>query len=286
MYFGFSTFRATHQAPDGQGSGIEPDNSRDKHDDLPLDIAKWRQGSQNDGPVPNMGAIIAAAEAARETSSQRTSKFAAVVFDRRDGSILSVASNQFASGLEMTKEEMAQDRDLKDKSIGHAEERALDTYARDVLRGKAKPVPPEHLGVYATNFCCPRCARKISTTGVGLFVSTTNSLDPDDPSPMFGRFAKNWSTDTMLGKRILESREAELGGPVETVLVSVDSSLEQAAKGRFAWADPNADHFAKVRAQAELQKLGKGGYIPPAANMMAPVANDDRREGPGKGLGR
>ncbi|MEO0393629.1 MAG: hypothetical protein AAF213_10340, partial [Pseudomonadota bacterium] len=260
---------------DGQDNGHGDGHGQD----IP-DVSRWRQGKGD--VVPNMGAIIAAAEAERDNSSQRTSKFAAVVFDRRTGDILSVASNQLASGLEMTKQEMAQDRDLKDKSIGHAEERALDQYAKSVLKGEAKAVPPEHLGVYATNFCCPRCARKISEQGVGLFVSTTNSLDPDDPSPMFGRFAKNWSSDTMLGKRILESRKAEDSGAVETALVTIDSSLKQAAKGRFKWADNTVDHFKKVRAQAELQALGKGGYIPPARKTMAPVANDDRGVNPGK----
>ena len=274
MAFRFLHPLASYQPPDGNAGGLGGDDG-----DVPIDVNRWRQGK--DEPVPNMAAIIAAAEAERPSSSQRTSKFAAVVFDRRNGDILSVASNQLASGLEMTKEEMARDRDLKDKSIGHAEERALDEYARKVLKGEAKPVPPEHLGVYATNFCCPRCARKISAQGVGLFVSTTNSLDPDDPSPMFGRFAKNWSSDTMLGKRILESREEALGGPVETALVTIDSALEQAAKGRFTWADPDQDHFAKVRAQAELQALGRGGYIPPAKTKMSPVANDDRADGPG-----
>lgn len=257
-------------APDGGASG-----SAKRDDDVPVDLDGWRRKKPE--TIPNMSAIIAAAEAERETSSQRTSKFSAVVFDRRNGEILSVASNQFASGVEMSKAEMAQDRDLKDKSVAHAEERALDGYARSVLKGEAPAVPPEHLGVYATNFCCPRCARKISEQGVGLFVSTTNSLDPDDPSPMFGRFAKNWSSDTMLGKRILDSRKPEIGGPVETHLLTLDSSLTQAAKGEFKWADPTVDHFARVRAQAELQALGKGGYIPPAADApakMAPVAND------------
>lgn len=276
MIFGTLAFRAYHQAPDGQGSGVAPDGDGE----VPFDLDKWRREHE---PIPNMAAIIAAAEAERVNSTQRTSKFAAVVFDRRNGQILSVASNQFASGISMSDEEMAADRTRKDKSTAHAEELALDRYTSAVLEGKAPVVPPEHLGVYATNFCCPGCSRKISNMKVGTVVSTTNSLDPQDPSELFGRFAKNWASDSALGEEMLKNRAPEKGGPVEILLVTLDSTLEKAAKGEFRWADMSVDHFAEVRARAELQKLGKGGYIPPASNKMTPVANDDREvPGPGK----
>lgn len=236
----------------------------------PADLSRWRADD-----VPNFQAVVALAEKIRAESSQQTSKFAAVLFDTRTGEILGASANQFASGLAMSNGEMRRDRDLKDKSIAHAEERVLDQYTRRVLNGEAKPVPPQHLGLYATNFCCPRCGRKISEQGIGLFVSTTNSLDTND------RFARNWASDIMLGKQMLDQREARIGGPVRTRLVTLPADPHMAAQGHFNWADMRRDHFTGVRHHAELHKMGKAGYVAPGQGQRPALQQPEGNPGGG-----
>ncbi|MBV6633209.1 MAG: hypothetical protein KI792_09280 [Alphaproteobacteria bacterium] len=251
-----------------------PDGDPPKPDDatpaIGANLARWRaQGGGDTDPIPNMEAIIAAAQEMQPYSSQRTTKVAAVLFDIRTGEILGKAANSFASGIHMTDDEMRADRDRKDKNIAHAEETVLDDFMRRVNNGETPPVPTKYLGVYATHSSCPRCARKISRTGISTFVSTTSSLDVDD------RFARNWAVDIMDGKEILDKREEDLGGPVDVRLVTVDPDPELAAKGKFKWADPRTDHFKPVEEQAARLKAGDAEYQPPKPQIGPPANSDD-----------
>lgn len=197
-------------------------------------------------------AVVRAAEAVRAESSQENSKFAAVLFDRRKGTILMPSANSFAPGVSLTLQEMRADREKKDDYISHAEFRALSRYTRAVLEGRMAGTDPAGLGLYTTNAPCPACAKAISEMGVGWIGIDARSVDPGRD-----RYARNWAIKIMRGLDILTaggvaidfievSREGEtltatiLRPPHGPLLKAVSNRAAQIERDGLAYEAPSS----------------------------------------------